>query len=161
MLRIFEAHFREKIKNTEAQTKIHHSYNKKACISVQEDATDILNTPEYTNVITTSICHYQVALFSQRCVTRRRWCSPVCACACVYVFVCISVCVPRFFISNRFIKKQNDQNKTKNSQGYVQKRKKLHKKLHKEQRCCQILTILYKPLHWIIFKFRYNFLLSQ
>ena len=29
MLRIFEAHFREKIKNTEAQTKIHHSYKEK------------------------------------------------------------------------------------------------------------------------------------
>ena len=29
MLRIFEAHFHEKIKNTEAQTKIHHSYKKK------------------------------------------------------------------------------------------------------------------------------------
>ena len=31
ILRIFQAHFCEKLKNTEAQRKIHHSYKKKAC----------------------------------------------------------------------------------------------------------------------------------
>ena len=29
MLRIFQAHFSEKVKNTEAQRKFHHSYKKK------------------------------------------------------------------------------------------------------------------------------------
>ena len=31
MLRIFEAHFRQKVKNTEPGKKIHHSYKKNAC----------------------------------------------------------------------------------------------------------------------------------
>ena len=31
MLRIYQAHFSEEIKNTEAQRKFHHSYKEKAC----------------------------------------------------------------------------------------------------------------------------------
>ena len=35
MLRIFQAHLSEKVKNTEAQRKFHHSYKKKR-VSVQD-----------------------------------------------------------------------------------------------------------------------------